>query len=1069
MAFSLPSDLPTNIVDDETTADAAFYNNIGAMGNALKAAVGTWGFNTQKASVATSETTRSTTYTDLTTTTDQVTAAIGTSGMALVIVTVTISRVTTGPLNYISYAMSGANTVSATDTKSLLINWQSGTTSTSTLSATFLETGLSAGFTTFKLKYRTSDSGNDATFLNRTITVVPFPSTDGTHLSGIFNLDASSNISLSMSPVSYSAPIFDAVGTGSASHTSVATTTWTHTATSGSTVFAFVQSSNGTPNATANMTYGSRQMAKYGLVSGTYVNIFVFVLFNAPAGQQTVTFNTGGAASYIAGNTVSYLGAKHIAQGLISNLSASGFFPSISAVKAGDSGILVNALGSYRYSVDSVQGGNPRWNSGQSTGYANLAISDNNSSYTYSGIMDIASEWGAAGILVPTSDYTGNPIARDSYAHAATPTAASSLSWTHTVGANATVAVVWVTPYIAAVTSMTFGGTAMTLAGSVDVGTIAGGMVRHYCYYLMNPPTGSQTVSVTIGSSRPFMGTSITYDNVGGVGSTLYTTIGTSATASNATPMIPHRFYSNAITVAHAVTGPVTTGYTQNEINTDYQSTRFTTSVGDSSYNSAGFANFGGTIDASRDWASTTLALIPLDKYPYSANVNLSLTPTIGMTGVPSPPVFQGANAANSTSVTIPTHASGDLILIMARASANGTNPTPPSAGGTVPTWTEVVSGNSSYAMTRIYRATATSDNHTSGTWTNANGMIAAVMRNANSGMPIGASGMSNAASTANTSTTPALTMNKTDGSSALLDFYSFGDGSNTFTSIGSTPTGYTQRVKGEYSANKIGIVLNTKDDTTSDGAIAQTSTSACWNRGGAIEVLSNRGTSFDIGSSLTPIIGMYGRTNKAVTFDSAGAGVVGVAGTTYSWSHTIGANAKALVVVANFYNNGLAVPTFTNAKVGNTTLNVLVTLRNYTSSGWPCYTVILGVLNPPTGVQTVQFTTAATYTGCNSFAYNNVGSFGAYTTTTPDVPVGTPATFTGPATSPENMVLQVFAGYTTAFSAYAGGTERWNPSRGTSLAYVVGDTQGTGSPISYSAVHGAYSNGSIALILNAG
>ena len=58
-----------------------------------------------------------------------------------------------------------------------------------------------------------------------------------------------------------------------------------------------------------------------------------------------------------------------------------------------------------------------------------------------------------------------------------------------------------------------------------------------------------------------------------------------------------------------------------------------TTNVGDSAYNPAGYAAFAGTVDASRDWAVSTLGLVPSDKYPYSASADLSLTPTIGMGG----------------------------------------------------------------------------------------------------------------------------------------------------------------------------------------------------------------------------------------------------------------------------------------------------------------------------------------------------------------------------------------------------------------------------------------------------
>lgn len=196
MAFTLPSDLPTNLVDDSSTVDATFFNNLSTMGNTIKAALGTIGYSTKAAVVATGETTTSTSYTDLTTTTDQVTVPIGSSGMALVIVKADIA--VTGSDGYVSYALSGDNTVAATDTKCLRLGYQYAA-STGGLSAMFLETGLTGGYTTFKLKYKSGNAGNTQTFSNRRIAVIPFPSTDGTHASGAVNLNTSSSVAVGMS------------------------------------------------------------------------------------------------------------------------------------------------------------------------------------------------------------------------------------------------------------------------------------------------------------------------------------------------------------------------------------------------------------------------------------------------------------------------------------------------------------------------------------------------------------------------------------------------------------------------------------------------------------------------------------------------------------------------------------------------------------------------------------------------------------------------------------------------------------------------------------------------------
>jgi hypothetical protein len=121
--------------------------------------------------VATSESTSSASYVDLTTTTDTVTVTVGSSGKVLVMMYGFVT-VASGGIPYMSYAVSGANTIAATDTKSSLY-YSAGAGALYTLNGVFLETGLTAGSTTFKLKYRSS-SGSQA-FSNRRIAVIPFP------------------------------------------------------------------------------------------------------------------------------------------------------------------------------------------------------------------------------------------------------------------------------------------------------------------------------------------------------------------------------------------------------------------------------------------------------------------------------------------------------------------------------------------------------------------------------------------------------------------------------------------------------------------------------------------------------------------------------------------------------------------------------------------------------------------------------------------------------------------------------------------------------------------------------
>lgn len=122
------------------------------------------------ATVATSETTTSTSYADLTTTTDTVTVTVGASGIAQVAVTAWMKASTVDADAFVGFAVSGANTLAADDLRCTGMSTPSGGGHQST--GVVLLTGLAAGSTTFKMKYRVSSS--TGTFFNRTISVIAF-------------------------------------------------------------------------------------------------------------------------------------------------------------------------------------------------------------------------------------------------------------------------------------------------------------------------------------------------------------------------------------------------------------------------------------------------------------------------------------------------------------------------------------------------------------------------------------------------------------------------------------------------------------------------------------------------------------------------------------------------------------------------------------------------------------------------------------------------------------------------------------------------------------------------------
>jgi len=127
--------------------------------------------------VATSQTTTSTSYTDLTTAGPAVSVTIPASGNALVIVTAKASNSGTDNDNLIGFAISGNTSVAASDARSLLVGTIGGNSNPRAkiqASATYLVTGLTSGTGyTFRAKYRAI--GGTCTFTDRNIIVWMMP------------------------------------------------------------------------------------------------------------------------------------------------------------------------------------------------------------------------------------------------------------------------------------------------------------------------------------------------------------------------------------------------------------------------------------------------------------------------------------------------------------------------------------------------------------------------------------------------------------------------------------------------------------------------------------------------------------------------------------------------------------------------------------------------------------------------------------------------------------------------------------------------------------------------------
>src|SRR5215471_21244721 len=132
-----------------------------------------------------------------------------------------------------------------------------------------------------------------------------------------------------------------------------------------------------------------------------------------------------------------------------------------------------------------------------------------------------------------------------------------------------------------------------------------------------------------------------------------------------------------------------------------------------------------------------------------------------------------GGSSAAATSIAIPTHQAGDLIIIWAYRDGSTTPPTTPTAGGTVPTFTTIdapTGANNCSAKCAWAVAAGTTD--TSGTWTNATGISVEVWRGADSGSasPIGGHAQSGASvASGGNIAVPAITPTDPTGNSVYL------------------------------------------------------------------------------------------------------------------------------------------------------------------------------------------------------------------------------------------------------------------------------------------------------------
>ncbi len=125
------------------------------------------------AEVLTTQTTTSTSFTDLATVGPAVTIDTGTSALVCIESQLTTADAGTS-FAIASYTVSGATTTSAADDRS--INEQGGSVGSQNFryGTCFLVSNLTPGTNIFTMKYRTTNASFAAAFLNRRISVIPF-------------------------------------------------------------------------------------------------------------------------------------------------------------------------------------------------------------------------------------------------------------------------------------------------------------------------------------------------------------------------------------------------------------------------------------------------------------------------------------------------------------------------------------------------------------------------------------------------------------------------------------------------------------------------------------------------------------------------------------------------------------------------------------------------------------------------------------------------------------------------------------------------------------------------------
>lgn len=188
---------------------------------------------------------------------------------------------------------------------------------------------------------------------------------------------------------------------------------------------------------------------------------------------------------------------------------------------------------------------------------------------------------------------------------------ASSASFTDTIPSGTNCSLIWAEIGNTSSFSASIGGVNATLVGNVQVDNTFGPTI--FCFSLRNPPTGSQTVSVTQGGGNVLVIETVHYANVSSIGTPVTIGLQTGQPSMSVSSTNPNGMYANGFTYNGAATGNTFSAYnqTQRYVLAEVSGTNTPIIVGDA-VGSGGTLIFSATrSDTTHQWGGLIVPLTP--------------------------------------------------------------------------------------------------------------------------------------------------------------------------------------------------------------------------------------------------------------------------------------------------------------------------------------------------------------------------------------------------------------------------------------------------------------------------